>query len=289
MKVRKAIIPAAGMGTRFLPATKAIPKEMMPIIDKPTIQYIVEEAVASGIEEIMIVTSKGKRSIEDHFDSAYELEHLLHKKQKMTLLRKTQEPSQMLDLHFVRQKEPLGLGHAIWCAHAFVKDEPFAVLLGDTFITSDTPCLKQMIDAHNRYQTSIIGVQHIHPDATESYGMIEAHAIAEKIYSICKLIEKPKPEDAPSDLAMIGRYILTPRIFEILEHQKPGVGQEIQLTDALVQLHQVEALYACEIEGIWHDVGDQLGYIKTILAVSLLREDLKEKVLDVIHQLLATR
>lgn len=280
MKVRKAIIPAAGLGTRFLPATKAMPKELLPIIDKPTIQFIVEEAVASGIEDIIIVTGKGKRSIEDHFDSAFELEYHLQHKGKLKLLEKVLEPSQMIDIHYIRQKEPKGLGHAIWCARKFINDEPFAVLLGDTFIESETPCLKQMMDYYDRYKTSMIGVQPVQPSEVSSYGIIDAQPLHDEFYNITRLVEKPKPQEAPTNLAMIGRYILTPAIFEILERQEPGVGQEIQLTDAISKLNEQEAVHACVIKGTWHDVGDHLGYVKAILALSTQREDLKPHVLE---------
>ncbi|MEX2460147.1 MAG: UTP--glucose-1-phosphate uridylyltransferase GalU [Paenibacillaceae bacterium] len=280
MKVRKAIIPAAGLGTRFLPATKAMPKEMLPIIDKPTIQFIVEEAVESGIEDLIIVTGRGKRSIEDHFDNAFELEYHLQQKGKLELLNKVLKPSQMIDIHYIRQKEPSGLGHAIWCARKFIHDEPFAVLLGDTFFEADPPCLKQMIDYYDRYKTSIIGVQPVNRNEVSSYGIIDAELLNDKLYRITALVEKPKPEDAPTNLAMIGRYILTPAIFEILAHQEPGVGQEIQLTDAISKLSEQEAVHACEISGIWHDVGDLLGFVKATLALSLQREDLRQHVLE---------
>lgn len=280
MKIRKAIIPAAGLGTRFLPATKAMPKELLPIIDKPTIQFIVEEAVASGIEDIIIVTGKGKRALEDHFDSDYELESHLLQKGKLKMLEKVQEPARLIDIHYIRQKEAKGLGHAIWSARKFINNEPFAVLLGDTFVQSETPCLKQMIDYYNRYKTSIIGVQAVNPIDVSSYGIIDAQQLFDQFYRITGLVEKPKPEEAPTNLAMIGRYILTPVIFDILEHQEPGVGQEIQLTDALAKLNEQEAIHACEINGVWHDVGNHLGYVKAILTLSIQREDLRQQVLD---------
>lgn len=280
MKIRKAIIPAAGLGTRFLPATKAMPKELLPIIDKPTIQFIVEEAVASGIEEIIIVTGKGKRALEDHFDSDYELESHLLQKGNLKMLEKVQEPSRLIDIHYIRQKEPKGLGHAIWSARKFINNEPFAVLLGDTFVQAETPCLKQMIDYYNRSKTSIIGVQTVNPIDVSSYGIIDAQQLFDQFYIVTGLVEKPKPQEAPTNLAMIGRYILTPVIFDILEHLEPGVGQEIQLTDAIAKLNKQEAVYACEINGIWHDVGNHLGYVKAILTLSIQREDLRQQVLD---------
>lgn len=285
MKIRKAIIPAAGLGTRFLPATKAMPKELLPIIDKPTIQFIVEEAVASGIEDIIIVTGKGKRALEDHFDNAFELENHLLQKGKLEILEKVRKPAQLIDIHYIRQKEPKGLGHAIWSARKFINDEPFAVLLGDTFVDAKTPCLKQMIDYYDQYAASIIGVQPVNPNEVSSYGIIDAEAIGDQFYNITRLVEKPKPQDAPTNLAMIGRYILTPAIFDILENQEPGFGHEIQLTDAISKLNEQEAVYACEIDGVWHDVGDHLGYVKAVLALSFQREDLKQKVLDYVHHM----
>ncbi|MFC5447347.1 UTP--glucose-1-phosphate uridylyltransferase GalU [Paenibacillus aestuarii] len=283
MKVRKAIIPAAGLGTRFLPATKAMPKELLPIIDKPTIQFIVEEAVASGIEDIIIVTGKGKRSLEDHFDNAFELEYHLQQKGKLNMLEKVQKPSQLIDIHYIRQKEPRGLGHAIWCARKFINDEPFAVLLGDTFVQSTVPCLKQMMDYYDRYKTSIIGVQPVNPKDVSNYGIIDGQLLQDQFYNITKLVEKPKPQDAPTNLAVIGRYILTPAIFDILENLEPGVGEEIQLTDALSKLNEQEAMHAYEVCGTWHDVGDHLGYVKATLALALQREDLRKDVLDYIR------
>lgn len=289
MKVRKAIIPAAGLGTRFLPATKAMPKEMLPIIDKPTIQFIVEEAVESGIEDIIIVTGKGKRAIEDHFDTAFELEYHLLQKGKVELRDKVQEPTRMADIHYIRQKEPLGLGHAIWCARKFIENEPFAVLLGDTFLQSDTPCLKQMMEYFDRYKTSIIGVQPVQRSEVSSYGIVDARQLEERFYSIRGLVEKPSPEEAPSNLAMLGRYILTPALFPLLAAQQAGAGSEIQLTDAISALNRIEAVYACEIEGLWHDVGDQAGYLKTILSLSAGREDLRQHLFASLRSLLRER
>jgi UTP--glucose-1-phosphate uridylyltransferase len=286
MKIRKAIIPAAGLGTRFLPATKAIPKEMLPIIDKPTIQFIVEEVAASGIEQLLIVTNKGKRAMEDHFDSAFELEDHLQRKGKSEMLGKVQHPARLIDIHYVRQPEAKGLGHSIRCAKSFAQDEPFAVLLGDTFL-STTPCLKQMMDTYVHYETSIIGVKPIALEKSISYGMVQADLIDKNVYRIRQLVEKPQPHEAPSNLAMIGRYILSPAIFDVLEHQQPGVGGEIQLTDAIEALLQHERVHACHIDGTWHDVGDPLGYIQTMLCMSLMREDLQRKVLEMIHQMIS--
>ncbi|MDQ0900310.1 UTP--glucose-1-phosphate uridylyltransferase [Paenibacillus sp. V4I7] len=275
LKIRKAVIPAAGLGTRFLPATKALPKEMLPIIDKPTIQFIVEEAVASGIEDIIIVTGKGKKAIEDHFDTAFELESYLREREKFDLLGVVQEATQLANLHYIRQTEPFGLGHAIWCARAFVQNEPFAVLLGDTFFDAETPALAQLIHYYNRYHRSIIGVQEVEDQLVSDYGIVDAKVLHEGIHSVIDLIEKPVLPMSPSNLAMLGRYILTPQIFEVLATQKAGVGKEIQLTDALITLNKIEAMYACEIKGQWHDIGNHRGFITSILSEANKRANLR--------------
>lgn len=280
MRVRKAIIPAAGLGTRFLPATKAMPKEMLPIVDKPTIQYIVEEAVASGIEDIIIVTGKGKRAIEDHFDNSFELEFNLKEKGKFTLLEEVQKSSRMVDIHYIRQKEPKGLGHAIWCARKFIGDEPFAVLLGDDIVHAEKPCLQQMIEMYNRYKASIIGVQPVPEREVSRYGIVDGQMLGHRLYNVNSLVEKPKMEEAPSNLAILGRYILTPKVFELLETQKPGAGGEIQLTDALSQLNRHEVIYAYEFEGKRYDVGEKMGFIKTTIEFALQHEELRAQVLE---------
>ncbi|MFH5186066.1 UTP--glucose-1-phosphate uridylyltransferase GalU [Paenibacillus sp. TAB 01] len=286
MKVRKAIIPAAGLGTRFLPATKAMPKEMLPIVDKPTIQYIVEEAIESGIEDIIIVTGKGKRAIEDHFDSSFELEQNLLEKQKFDLLNEVQKSSNMVDIHYIRQKEPKGLGHAIWCARNFIGDEPFAVLLGDDIVRAEKPCLRQMIEQFERYKASVIGVQHVSDDEVSRYGIVDGIGMNERLYSVNHLIEKPKKEEAPSNLAILGRYILTPRIFEILGQQKPGAGGEIQLTDGIEELNRHEAVYAYDFEGTRYDVGEKMGFIQTTIEYALQREDLRYGLLSYLSKLM---
>lgn len=286
MKIRKAIIPAAGYGTRFLPATKAMPKEMLPIIDKPTIQFIIEEAASSGIEEILIVTGKGKKAIEDHFDSALELEYYLEQKGKFEELRKVREFTGLADIHYIRQSERKGLGHAISVGRKFIGEEPVAVLLGDTFFEAAPPALKQLIDGFERLQTSILGVQTVAADAVSSYGIVDAKPLIDSFSYVSRLVEKPSVESSPSRLAMVGRYILTPSIFDILEHQPPGVGGEIQLTDALNQLLAKEAVYTCEINGRWHDVGNPLGYVKAILAMTGQRENLKHNLQDEVIELL---
>lgn len=286
MKVRKAIIPAAGLGTRFLPATKAMPKEMLPIVDKPTIQYIIEEAVESGIEDIIIVTGKGKRAIEDHFDHSFELEQNLLEKGKLELLEEVQKSSKLVDIHYIRQKEPKGLGHAIWCARKFIGNEPFAVLLGDDIVQADKPCLKQMIEQYERYNSSIIGVQQVLEDEVSRYGIVDGRAIDEQLYRVNHLVEKPKKELAPSNIAIMGRYILNPRIFNILCEQKPGAGGEIQLTDAIAELNHYEAVYAYDFEGIRYDVGEKMGFIQTTIEVALQREDLKYDLLEYLSNVL---
>ncbi|GAA0319329.1 UTP--glucose-1-phosphate uridylyltransferase GalU [Bacillus carboniphilus] len=288
-KVRKAIIPAAGLGTRFLPATKAQPKEMLPIVDKPTIQYIVEEAVASGIEDIIIVTGRGKRAIEDHFDKSYELEETLVKKGKIEQLEEVQGISNLANIHYIRQKEPLGLGHAIACASRFIGDEPFAVLLGDDIVHSpEKPCLKQLIDVYERYNSSVIGVQQVSDEDVSKYGVISMRngEIDRNSYHIDDLVEKPKREDAPSNYAIMGRYILRPEIFEILEKQTPGAGGEIQLTDAIKSLNEKQMVVAYNFDGVRHDVGDKFGFIKAQVEFALEREDLKGSLLEYLEEVL---
>lgn len=284
-KVRKAIIPAAGLGTRFLPATKAMPKEMLPIINKPTIQYIVEEAVASGIEDIIIVTGKGKRAIEDHFDHAFELENNLAEKGKLKLLEEVQRPSSV-DIHYIRQKEPKGLGHAVWCARRFIGDEPFAVLLGDDIVSADTPCLKQLIDHYEITQSSVIGVQPVSDQDTSRYGIIDPVGRDGRLYQVKRFVEKPKPGTAPSNLAIMGRYVLTPEIFEFLSQQQVGAGGEIQLTDAIQQLNEKQSVFGYHFEGSRYDVGEKLGFILTTLDFAVQNEDLRLPLLTALEELL---
>lgn len=285
-KVRKAIIPAAGLGTRFLPATKAMPKEMLPIVDKPTIQYIVEEAVESGIEDIIIVTGKGKRAIEDHFDSAFELEYNLLEKKKLELLEKVQRSTNLVDIHYIRQKEPKGLGHAVWCARKFIGDEPFAVLLGDDIVQAQTPALKQLIDQYERVQCSVIGVQEVSFEETNRYGIIDPAGKDDRLYRVTRFVEKPKVGEAPSNLAIMGRYLLTPRIFDFLDKQEKGAGGEIQLTDAIQRLNEVQNVYAYDFEGKRYDVGEKIGFIKTTIEFALMREDLRPSVLEYLEEVL---
>ena len=280
MKVKKAIIPAAGLGTRFLPATKAQPKEMLPIVDKPTIQYIIEEAIASGIEEILIITGRNKKCIEDHFDKSVELELELEKAGKSDLLELVRDISDMVDIHYIRQKEPRGLGHAIYCAKTFVGNEPFAVLLGDDVVDSEVPCLKQLITCFNEYKTSILGVQQVPKENVSKYGIVDGINIDKGVYKVKNLVEKPDPEEAPSNIAILGRYIITPQIFEHLEKTKPGKGGEIQLTDALKSLMAEEAMYAYTFEGKRYDVGDKMGFITATIEFALKKPDLRESLID---------
>lgn len=286
MKIRKAIIPAAGLGTRFLPATKAMPKEMLPILDKPTIQYIVEEAVASGIEDIIIVTGKGKRAIEDHFDHAFELEQNLIDKGKYDLLKKVQHSSNIANIHYIRQKEPQGLGHAVWCARKFIGEEPFAVLLGDDIVQANIPCLRQLMNEYEATQSSVIGVQPVPKDQTHRYGVIDPAEQEGRRYKVRSLVEKPSVDEAPSNLAIMGRYILTPEIFNLLENQEAGAGGEIQLTDAIQRLNREQNVYAYHFEGMRYDVGEKLGFILTTLDFALKNEEIRPALLDALGEVI---
>ena len=276
-KIRKAIIPAAGLGTRFLPATKAMPKEMLPIVDKPTIQYIVEEAIASGIEDIIIVTGRNKRAIEDHFDNVFELETNLLEKGKIDVLEKVQE-SANVEIHYIRQKEPLGLGHAIWCARKFIGKEPFAVLLGDDTVKNNEPCLKQLITQYEKIEASVIAVQKVPDEDIHRYGVIDPLDSSESLMKVTRFVEKPVLEDAPSNFAIIGRYVLTPEIFGFLDQKKIGKNGEIQLTDAIESLNNIQDVYAYLFKGQRYDVGEKLGYIETMIDFALDRSDLYEEV-----------
>jgi UTP--glucose-1-phosphate uridylyltransferase len=276
-RIRKAIIPAGGLGTRFLPATKAQPKEMLPIIDKPAIQYIVEEAVQSGIESIIIVSGRNKRAIEDHFDKSAELEMELaarHNEEMLDIVRKI---SQLADIYYVRQKEPLGLGHAVMCARRFIADEPFAVLLGDDILKSDPPCLRQMIDVYEQTQSSVVAVMEVPWDQTHKYGIVDIDP-GQKIAQVRDIVEKPAPGQAPSNYAVVGRYVLDSAIFDLLEKAQPGKGGEIQLTDSLQQLNKISALSAYRFDGKRHDTGDKLGFVQATIDFALERADLGEDV-----------
>lgn len=285
--MRKAIIPAAGLGTRFLPATKAMPKEMLPIVDRPTIEYIVEEAIASGIEDIIIVTGKGKRAIEDHFDRNLELEENLRNKGKFELLDKINQSSQV-EIHYIRQKEPKGLGHAVWCARNFIGDEPFAVLLGDDIVQAEKPCLKQLIEQYDQTGSSVVGVQKVADEVTHRYGIINpsSSSVEGRRYQVSNFVEKPKQGTAPSNLAIMGRYILTPEIFVFLDKHEAGAGGEIQLTDAIQQLNQVQRVHAYDFEGTRYDVGEKLGFIQTTIEMALKRAELRTDLLQYLKKVL---
>ncbi|HWO76923.1 MAG TPA: UTP--glucose-1-phosphate uridylyltransferase GalU [Bacillus sp. (in: firmicutes)] len=285
-RVRKAIIPAAGLGTRFLPATKAMPKEMLPIVDKPTIQYIVEEAIESGIEDIIIVTGKGKRAIEDHFDYAPELEQNLLEKGKLELLEKVQHSSNMVDIHYIRQKEPKGLGHAVWCARNFIGNEPFAVLLGDDIVQAEKPGLRQLMDEYEKTLSSVIGVQTVADNQTHRYGIIDPLLADGRRYQVNQFVEKPAPGTAPSNLAIMGRYILTPEIFMFLEQQETGAGGEIQLTDAIQKLNEIQRVFAYDFAGKRYDVGEKLGFIQTTIEFALQHNDLRHDLLEFMEEIL---
>ena len=274
MRIRKAVLPAAGLGTRFLPATKAQPKEMLPIVDKPTIQYVVEEAAASGIEHIIIVTGRGKNAIEDHFDRSLELQIALERKGNDGQLKEIQRISELASFCYVRQKEPLGLGHAILVTRALVGNEPFAVLLGDDIIDAEVPCLSQMISVFDKYRSSIIAVQQVPREETSSYGIIDHKPVEDSVYRIEDLVEKPTPDTAPSDLAIIGRYILTPEIFDALEQTLPDEGGEIQLTNGLRMLLRTQAIYGLAFRGRRYDAGSKLGFLKATVQFALKRPDL---------------
>ena len=269
----KAVIPAAGRGTRFLPATKAQPKEMLPLIDKPVIQFVVEEAVASGIDDILIITGRGKRAIEDHFDKSFELEEILERDGKNDLLKEMRDISDLADIHYIRQREPKGLGNAIYYAKKHVGDEPFVVLLGDDIISSDVPCTKQLIGYYEKYKAPIIAVNKVEKDMIESYGIVDGELVEDLVYKVNDLVEKPKPEEAPSNLGITGRYLLTPDIFDALEKTKPGKGGEIQLTDALKILSREREMYAYDFEGIRYDLGNKADYIKATIEYALRREE----------------
>lgn len=280
MKVRKAVIPAAGYGTRFLPATKSQPKEMLPIIDKPTIQYIVEEAVAAGIEEILIITNHQKASIENHFDRSLELEYFLQSKNKKDDLELVQNISTLANIYSVRQKEQKGLGHAILCAKTFVGNEPFAVLLGDDVVVCDNPAIKQLCDQFNETDSSIVGVQPVAKEDVSKYGIVKPFQVgyeSHRLFEVSDMVEKPSIMEAPSQLAVLGRYVLTPEIFSFLETQTPGSGGEIQLTDAIKRLIELQKVYAYHFEGRRYDVGNKLGYLEATVDFALSRSDLKDE------------
>ncbi|MCU5745347.1 UTP--glucose-1-phosphate uridylyltransferase GalU [Staphylococcus sp. SQ8-PEA] len=283
-KIKKALIPAAGLGTRFLPATKAMPKEMLPILDKPTIQYIVEEVSKAGIEDVIIITGKHKRAIEDHFDNQKELEDNLESKGKDDYLQKVQEATNLANIFYVRQKEQLGLGHAIYTGKQFIGDEPFAVLLGDDIVDSETPAIQQLIEQYEQHESSIIGVQQVPESETSRYGIIDPSSHEGRLYSVNKFVEKPDQGTAPSNLAIMGRYVLTPRIFDYLEDQPKGRGDEIQLTDAIERMNKEEQVLAYDFEGTRFDVGEKIGFVKTTIEYALRDPAMKDEINDFIKE-----
>ncbi|MEB7768263.1 UTP--glucose-1-phosphate uridylyltransferase GalU [Mammaliicoccus sciuri] len=278
MEIKKAIIPAAGLGTRFLPATKAMPKEMLPILDKPTIQYIVEEASRAGIEDIIIVTGKHKRAIEDHFDIQKELETTLYEKGKLELLDKVQYSTELANIFYVRQKEQKGLGHAIHTAKQFIGNEPFAVLLGDDIVESDNPAIKQLMEQYESTGKSVIGVQTVPESETHRYGIIDPNSQDDRLYEVNRFVEKPEQGTAPSNLAIMGRYVLSPQIFDYLENQTEGSGGEIQLTDAIERLNKDDKVYAYDFEGQRYDVGEKIGFVKTTIEYALKDEEMRDEI-----------
>lgn len=279
----KAVIPAAGLGTRFLPATKAQPKEMLPVFNKPTIQYVVEEAVSSGIDDILIITGKGKRSIEDHFDRSFELEYFLQNSGKTNYLNEVESISEMADIYYVRQKKQKGLGDAISCAKKHIDGEPFAVLLGDTIAKSEIPCTKQLMDVHEKYESTVIAIEEVPDEKVERYGIIKGNKMDDFIYKIEDLVEKPKLEDAPSNLGIIGRYILAPEIFDYINEIPPGVGGEIQLTDALRLFNES---YGCIFNGKLYDIGNTVDWLKSSIEIALEHDDVKEELRQYLFKLL---
>ena len=288
MKIRKAIIPAAGLGTRSLPATKAQPKEMLPIVEKPSIQYIIEEAVEAGIEDILIITGRSKRAIEDHFDYSPELERELEKKGKLDVLENLRKISDMVNIQYIRQKEPRGLGHAVYCAHSFINDEPFAVLLGDDVAVCKQPAIGQLMDVYDAYHASVLGVSTVPEELVSSYGIVapdpDFKSDMKGLSKVCGLVEKPPLDKAPSRTAIFGRYIITPGIFEVLARTKPGAGGEIQLTDALKELLQTEDMYALDFEGKRYDIGSKIGFLKATVDFALQRDDLKEPFMEFLKE-----
>ena len=277
MKVTKAVIPAAGFGTRFLPATKAVPKEMLPIVDKPTIQYIVEEAIAAGIEDLILITSRGKDALVNHFDKAFELEAVLERDGKTEMLEAVREVSDKINVHFIRQQEQKGLGHAVLYAKSFIGNEPFAVMLGDDVVVSDKPCIGQLIEQYEKTGASVLGVQKVGMEHVSKYGIVDAENVEGRLYKLNGMVEKPKREDAPSDMAVLGRYIITPAIFDCLAKTPKGAGGEIQLTDALVMLSKSEPMYAYDFEGRRYDIGSKQGFLEATVDFALAREDLKDE------------
>ncbi|AKB76705.1 UTP--glucose-1-phosphate uridylyltransferase [Methanosarcina horonobensis HB-1 = JCM 15518] len=287
MTIKKALIPAAGLGTRFLPATKSMPKEMLPIIDTPVIQYVVEEAIVSGIEDIIIITGRGKRAIEDYFDDSPELEMHLAKKHQTDMLKLVRDISSLVDIHYIRQKEPNGLGDAVLRAENHIGDEPFAVLLGDDIIVNNKPCTAQLIENFTKYGRSTIAVEEVPYEKLNSYGIIKGRPLDDSLYVLEDIVEKPAPEDAPSNIGAIGRYVFTPEIFDCIKQAGTGVGSEIQLTDGIRLLNKSQMIYACRFKGKRFDTGDRLGYVKSIVDFALQNESLRDDVLEYLREILA--
>jgi len=276
-RAMKVVIPAAGLGIRFLPATKAQPKEMLPVVDKPAIQYVVEEAVESGMTDIIIITGRGKRAIEDHFDKSYELEHKLREAGNSEALAEVQRIASMADIFYIRQKEQLGLGHAILCAKKHVGNEPFAVMLGDDIVVNERPCIGQLVDVFEETKTSVVGVEQVPKTKIHRYGVIKGRKVKENLYKVEDLVEKPSPAEAPSDLAIIGRYVFQPEIFQFLEKTRPGKGGEIQLTDAMRLLCHKKGLYGLKFKGARYDIGSKADWVKATIALSMQRKDLADE------------
>ena len=288
MKVTKAVIPAAGFGTRFLPATKAVPKEMLPIVDKPTIQYIVEEAIAAGIEDLIIITSRGKDALINHFDKAFELETILERDGKTAMLDAVREVSDKINVHFIRQQEQKGLGHAVLYAKSFIGNDPFAVMLGDDVVVSEKPCIGQLIEQYEKTGATVLGVQKVGMEHVSKYGIVDCENVEGRLYKLNGMVEKPKKEDAPSDIAVLGRYVITPAIFDCLQKTPKGAGGEIQLTDALVMLSKDEPMYAYDFEGKRYDIGNKQGFLSATVEFALNRDDLRDEFASYLKEIAKT-
>ena len=288
-RVRKAVIPAAGLGTRFLPATKSQPKEMLPVVDKPSIQYVVEEAVRAGLTDILIITGRGKRAIEDHFDRNFELEFYLEQQGKTDLLKEVQESSELGDIHYIRQKDPLGLGHAVSVAREHVGNEPFAVMLGDDIMVDDSALLRAMLDVHDRYGRSVLALKQVKPEEISSYGCVEPEPVEETLVRVRSIVEKPKQEDAPSNLAVIGRYVFTPEIFDALDRIEPGVGGELQITDAIALLNETQTVYGRTFTDGRYDIGQKVDFLRANIELALERPDIGPELEQFLVELLASR
>lgn len=288
MKVTKAVIPAAGFGTRFLPATKAVPKEMLPIVDKPTIQYIVEEAIAAGIEDLIIITSRGKDALINHFDKAFELETVLERDGKTAMLDAVREVSDKINVHFIRQQEQKGLGHAVLYAKSFIGNDPFAVMLGDDVVVSEKPCIGQLIEQYEKTGATVLGVQKVGMEHVSKYGIVDCENVEGRLYKLNGMVEKPKKEDAPSDIAVLGRYVITPAIFDCLQKTPKGAGGEIQLTDALVMLSKDEPMYAYDFEGKRYDIGNKQGFLSATVEFALNRDDLRDEFASYLKEIAKT-